>query len=507
MSTSTAPRPGPTRPSASPGHRPEGPLPHVVVVGGGIAGLSAAARLTGVTGDAGPRARVTLLESADRLGGKLRRAETGGVVVDLGAEAFHLQGDAALELVGAAGLVHELEPPLTTQAALWTGGALRHLPEGHLMGIPGDLGVLAASGVLSPAGLARACADRELPRTEIGEDISLGGYVAARMGREVVDRLVEPVLGGVYAGRADRISLRAALPGLFAAAREEDTLLAAVRRLREREGRSSRTPASRPAPPPFRGLRGGLGRLSLPVARACRAAGADIRTGTAVRALRRAEQGWSLTVRDALGDRRCDADAVVLAVPAPAAARLLAGEVPEAAAGLRTVEYADLAVVTLVFERQEVRGALRGSGFLVPPADGRLVKAATFFDNKWRWQARYAPDHVVVRLSVGRHGEDTAVRLSDEELVARSAGELAEATGLTARPLHSLVTRWPGGIPQYTVGHDGRVARVREQLAGPGTLAVCGAAYDGVGVPRCIESGVRAAEAVVAGAARRARTV
>ncbi|KAA6223530.1 protoporphyrinogen oxidase [Streptomyces albofaciens JCM 4342] len=500
MNASTTPH---LRPSALPSPSAPGPgetRPHIVVVGGGIAGLTAAARLSGAAGGSGSGARVTLLESAGRLGGKLLCGEVGGVPVDLGAESVFARQPSAVELARAVGLGEELESPATVEAALWTRGALRPLPRGHIMGIPADLDSLAACGVLSADGLARAREDLTLPRTDVGDDITVGRYVAARLGREVVDRLVEPLLGGVYAGHADRISLRAALPQLLPVAREERSLLEGIRRMRTPAPGGARPEASQPgaAVPPFRSVRGGLGRLPLAVAQACRAAGVDIRTATAARTLRGTGHGWRLTVRDASGEHRIDADAVVLAVPAPAAARLLADEVPAAAAALRAVEYADMALVTLVFDRADLPGELPGSGLLVPPVDGRVIKAATFLSGKWAWPGRCAPGKVVVRTSVGRYGEDTALRLDDTELITRSLAELAGATGLAAVPYASAVTRWATGLPQYTVGHTDRIARVREHLGRLGTLAVCGAAYDGVGITSCVDGAGRAAEAVTA---------
>ncbi|MFG3496621.1 protoporphyrinogen oxidase [Streptomyces sp. NPDC047886] len=487
------------------------PMPHVVVVGGGIAGLAAAARLTGVTGDGVPRARVTVLEADARTGGKLLGGEVGGVPVDLGAESLFAARPGAFDLARRVGLGADVEAPLTSAAAVWTRGALRELPKGQLMGIPGDLDALAASGVLSPEGVIRACWDLQLPRTEVGEDIAIGPYVAARMGREVVDRLVEPLLGGVYAGHADALSLRAALPRLLPVARETRSLAEGVRELLGRGGGQMPAGAERPG---FRTVRGGMGRLPEAVAEACRAAGADIRTGTEVRELCRTGRGWLIRTEASRGgaadggpggDGAADglvadelvADGVVLAVPAPVAARLLAGEAPGAAADLAAVEYADMALVTLVFRRSGLAAVPSGSGFLVPPVDGRTIKAATFFSNKWRWSAEAAPDAFVVRTSVGRHGEDTARVLDDAELVARARADLAEAAGLGSVPYATAVTRWPAGLPQYPVGHFARVERIRELTDKLGGLALCGAAYDGVGIAACVAGGERAAGTVV----------
>ncbi|MGA5703786.1 protoporphyrinogen oxidase [Peterkaempfera bronchialis] len=481
--------------SSDPGAWSEnGPPPQVVVVGGGIAGLAAAAFLSGAAGGLGRRARVTVLEESGRFGGKLRTGEVGGVAVDLGAESMLARRPEAVALAREVGLADQLEPPATAKATLWTRGALRPMPTGHVMGVPGDLAALERTGVLSPEGLARARQDLDLPPTEVGDDVPLGAWVAARVGREVVDRLVEPLLGGVYAGHADRISLRAAVPQLLPVAQRGGSLVAGVQELQQRA--AATTPAE--PQPVFQGIAGGIGRLPLAVADAARAAGAELRTGTAVRSLRRTPEGWRLVVRDSAGEREVTADAVVLAVPAPVAARLLAAEAPGAAAELAAVEYAGMALVTMAFHRSELPGTPPGSGFLVPPVDGRTIKASTFSSNKWGWLDRAAPDRFLLRTSVGRHGETADVALPDAELVARSLADLREAIGLRATPYATEVTRWERGLPQYPVGHLDRVRRIREQAAGHGTLALCGAAYDGVGIPACVASARRAAEEVSA---------
>ncbi|MEU1625947.1 protoporphyrinogen oxidase [Streptomyces sp. NPDC020096] len=455
---------------------------HVLVVGGGISGLAAAFRLIG------GGARVTVLESSSRLGGKLYADEIAGVPVDLGAESMLARRPEAVELARDAGLGDELQPPATARAALWTRGRLRPMPRGHIMGVPGDLGPLSASGVLSPAGLARLPLDHVLPRTEVGEDVAVGAYVAARLGREVVDRLVEPLLGGVYAGNAYQISLRAAVPQLYEAARGQRSLIEAVRGVQRRAAAATRDDAV------FMGIRGGVGRLPLAVAQACRAAGADIRTRTEVRELRRTASGWQAVVQATGGRSVLEADAVVLAVPAPVAARLLAAESPAASAELATVEYASMALVTMAFRRRDLLNMPGGSGFLVPPVDRRTIKASTFSSRKWGWIAEAGPDTFVLRTSVGRHGEEADLAWDDTDLVRLSREDLAEAAGITAAPVAARVTRWDAGLPQYPVGHLERVARIREQVAKLPGMAVCGALYDGVGIPACVASARKAAD-------------
>ena len=365
----------------------------MAVVGGGIAGLTAARDLA-ATG-----AEVLVLEGSPRTGGKLRRAPVAGVTVDVGAEAMLNRRPEGVALARALDL--PVEHPTAASSRVWTRGALRPLPR-SLMGVPLDLDQLADSGVLSSEGLARVRAERDLPPTPVDGDVSVGDLVAARLGDEVVDRLVEPLLGGVYAGRARELSARATVPQLVALLERGPLLDASV-------------PAS--DVPVFAGLRGGMAGL----ADALVATGAfEVRTGATVRELRRSRPDggsrFALTIGSAAHPELVEADAVVLATPAAPAARLLAGLAPVAAAELAAIEYASMAVVTLAFRAAELTSAgsidvEHCSGFLVPPVDGRRIKAATFSFAKWAWVrdagrgALDGEDLPLLRTSLGRHRE------------------------------------------------------------------------------------------------------
>ncbi|MFI8828500.1 protoporphyrinogen oxidase [Streptomyces sp. NPDC053431] len=495
------------------GGRPAGP--RVVVIGGGISGLAAAHRL--VTAGA----RVTLLEASERLGGKLLTGEIAGAPVDLGAESLLARRPEAVALAEQVGLGDRLQAPATTTASVWSRGALVPMPKGHVMGVPGD--GRAVEGLLSAEAVTRIGRDLELPPTEIGDDIAIGAYVAERMGHEVVDRLVEPLLGGVYAGDAYRISMKAAVPALFAAARRHPTLTAAVRAVQQ-AGAATPSDVAGAATglggAVFAGIRGGVGTLPGAVADAVRAAGGEILTRTPVDELRRTPTGWRVLARQQAHElRTLDADAVVLATPAHITAGLLRTHVPAAAGELDSIEYASMALVTLAFRRSDLPGgaegtappgaplpalpgaplpALPGSGFLVPPVDGHTIKASTFSSQKWRWVADAAPDLFVLRTSVGRYGEEAQLHREDADLVAASLKDLGAATGLAARPVATTVTRWTGGLPQYPVGHLARVERIRAAVAGLPGLTLAGAAYEGVGIPACVASGRRAADEIIA---------
>lgn len=423
----------------------------VLIVGGGVAGLSAAVALRGL-------ADVTVRESTSQVGGKLRKGPLG---VDEGAEAFLARVPEGLAAAAETGL--ELANPATSSARLWLGGKLLPLPTGTLLGIPGDL--RAAAPVLGFAGTARAALDRVLPATLHDADPAVGAYVRARLGDRVVDRLVDPLLGGVYAGRADELSLRMTTPQLIPALKER-SLLAAARRL---------VPKPTGAPV-FATAVAGLGEFA---ARLAAVSGAEIVLGSPVRDLDRDGDGWRVD-----GETY---DAVILAVPNAPSRKLLAPigiDVPMLA-------YASIALATFVFPADTQLPA--GSGFLVPATERRLIKASTFLSTKWEHIGR-GIDGVVVRCSAGRAGGAADLARSDVELAGVLAAELMEATGVRRRPLETSVVRWGGGLPQYGPGHLERVAAVRAKL--PRAITVAGAAWDGVGIPACLRSGAAAAKAV-----------
>ena len=479
---------------------PANAQPHVVIVGGGISGLAAAFFLRDQD------VRVTVLEGSPRLGGKLRVSEIAGVAVDEGAEALLVTRPEGTGLIAEAGLADQRVTPGTTSSAIWTRGALRPLPRRQFMGVPSDMAELARSGVLSADGVTRAREDLELPPTARDGDVPVAQYIAARFGDEVVDRLVDPLLGGVYAGRSTELSFDATLPRLAAVSRQHRSLAEAVRSLlppspAERTAEQE-LPGSGPraAGPVFTTLAGGLGTLPDILGKASAAA---VRTGAMARELSRTDSGWRLAVGSAAAPEHVDADAVIIAVPARPAGRLLA-RVPGASAAVTAfgeISYASMAIVTLAYPRFGL-SALGWSGYLVPAVDGRAVKATTFSTVKWpHLAAAPAPGAEaleIVRCSVGRIGEEAVLQRDDDDLASLVAAELMEATGVRGAPVATRVTRWGGGLPQYTVGHLDRIARIRAALAAQPGLAVCGAAYDGVGIPACVATARTAVDQVLA---------
>ncbi len=455
----------------------------IAVVGGGIAGLAAAVRLR----DRAPAdTDIVVFEQSGALGGKLRTGELAGTVVERGAESFLVGGpdgdeSAAVRLARRVGLGDALVHPSAGQAAIAVDGALLPMPAGTLMGVPAEV------SSLPPVAHAAPGADRDEGRPLLGpgEDVAVGALVRRRLGDEVVDRLVDPMLGGVYAGRADRLSLAVTVPALARAARREHTLLDAVRVAKAGTARV-------PGRPIFATLAGGLGTL---VASAATASGATIRLGVTVREVTRTPTGWRLVHGPVPAPRAEEFDAVVIAVPARAAARLLGGVDRGAAAGVAALDYASVALVALALPADTVLPGL--SGFLVPAAEGTLVKAATFFTRKWA-HLRGADGPVIVRASIGRYGEEHRLQHDDDTLVATAHADLGRLLGAPLpAPSAGWVQRWGGGLPQYAPGHLDRVATARAALGAHRGLALAGAAYDGVGIPACITSGEAAAEDVL----------
>ncbi|MBA8825710.1 oxygen-dependent protoporphyrinogen oxidase [Saccharopolyspora lacisalsi] len=456
----------------------------VAVVGGGVAGLTAAHRLRR---ELGPEADIVVLDQADRLGGKLRTVELAGCGYDLGAEAFLARRPEVPRLAAELGLTDELVNPSSASAALRAGGARTRLPAEAVMGIPAS--AESARHVLSEAGVRAMHAESALePLRMEGADVSVGRLLRERVGDEVVERLVEPLLGGVYAGTADALGLRATVPSLAAALDAgAESITAAVR-----AALPTPAPDQQSKPPVFGAFRSGYRTL---IDRLSERSSARVRLGLPVRSLERSDGGWRLRVGSATGAELLDVDAVVLAVPAPSARRLLSDVVPAAAEGMGTVELASTVVVGMALppgtELPDASGVLVARGETHSDGTPFTAKAFTLSDRKWP-HLRGSGGEVLLRASVGR-GDAAELRVDDDELLRRVRADLAELTGVRAEPVDTAVARWGGGLPQYGVGHLDTVAGIEEAVAGVPGLALAGATLHGVGVPACVATGEAAA--------------
>jgi protoporphyrinogen/coproporphyrinogen III oxidase len=459
----------------------------VAVVGGGLSGLAAAYRLRTLLG---PAVEIVLVEGSRRLGGALRTVELGGVALDVGAEAFLMRRPEAHALVEELGLGGQLSHPSPVAPTVRAAGRTVSLPKRTVLGLPGAAADVA--GLLSAQGTARVAEEPTAAlRWEPGQDAAVGTLLRERAGDELVDRLVDPLLGGVYAGRADALGLRATLPAVATALdRGAGSLLAAASAVL-----SSGPLTGRPAPV-FGTLRGGLSVLVDALVAAARV---RPRLGLPGCGLARTPDGWRLTLGSGSQTEHLDADAVLLALPAPALRRLLADLLPVASAAAGRVEVASCAVVGLALPLAAAQALPMASGVLVAastPLNKPLsVKAFTFSGRKWA-HAR-SEQVLLVRASLGRHGEAQVLHRDDAELLAAVRADLAALTGITAMPVATVVARWGGALPQYAPGHLDAVAALEREVAGSPGLAVAGATLHGVGLPACIATADAAARRVV----------
>lgn len=461
-------------------------MTHVVVVGGGITGLASALELA----DAG--ARVTVLEASDRLGGNIRTSRFAGLDVDEAADAFLARVPEAVELCRRLGLGGDLVSPAIGSAYVWARGELRRLPPGLVLGVPAELLPVARSGILSTGGMARAALEPLLPRRPVPSD-ALGPMVSNRFGREVLERLVDPLIGGINAGDSERLSASAVTPQIDSAARRSRSLLLGLRADRK-------TNPPDPDAPVFFTVRGGVGRLvdGLVDALSSHTSPVEISLDSPVAGVEVDSAGVTVLAGTSAGNpRRISANGAVIACPAGAAASALADLSPAVAATLRSIDYASVALVTLAFADAAIGRDLDASGLLVPKPEQKTVTACSWASSKWsHWRV---PDQTIIRASAGRDGDDHALDLDDTALVEAVLADLRRLMAVRADPTEVRVSRWIKSFPQYRPGHLDRVAEVERALATevPG-IVLAGAAYRGLGIPACIRQGQGAAQAVLA---------
>jgi len=469
----------------------------VVVVGGGITGLAAAWELSGgATGPNGSTPRIEIIEAQGRLGGPLTTTTFAGRVVDLGPDGFLARRPEAVTLATELGLDSELEAIGATGASVWARGALHELPSGLALGVPTDPDAMRRFTGLSARGRIQLRRDLLWPKHfHVGDDATIGAIVRAKLGDEVSDLLVEPMIGGIQAGRIDNLSAKSVFPALLDAARDGGSLMRAMRE------RGSVTPG--PAAvvvegPAFYSLIEGVGSLVELLARRLAERGVVLRHDTAVTALRRTPAGGYPWEVDTLRTTT-PANAIVLATPASVTGRLL-GSHDAALDELRTIASAGAAMVTFAFSREAITVPERGTGILVPlntpwrAGGSMMITAVTLLDRKWPRLARESD--VVLRAHVGRIDDARWNDMSDDDLASRVADELAAILPRCGAPAASLVQRWPDALPQYRVGHEALVQRARAAAASL-SVALAGNAYDGVGIPASIGSGRRAASVVL----------
>lgn len=457
----------------------------VVVVGGGISGLAAAHRLREID----PSVAVTLFEASPRFGGVLRTSQQAGFLVEHSADNFITNVPHALDLAKRIGLEEELigTDPVRRRAFVVCGERLEPVPDGFVLMSPNRVWPVLTTPILSVAGKMRLMWEYFVPRRESAEDESLASFARRRLGDEVFDRLVQPLIGGIYTADPEKLSMRATLPRFLEMEREHGSLLRAARKQAAVEDVSgSQSSGARYGM--FVSFRRGMQTLVDRLVE--RLDGAVLRTETTVERIVSGPP-WQVHLT---GGETLDAEAVILALPAYRSARLLEPIDAALADDVGAIEYAGASVVVTGHRREDLK-PIEGFGFVVPAVEKRRILACSFASHKF--PGRAPREDVLLRTFVGGALQPSLAHLPDEELFALVRDELGELLGLQGKPRFQMVCRWDGKMPQYHVGHVERVDRIFSRLERHAGLGLCGNAFRGVGVPQCIQLGEQAAERVL----------
>ena len=440
---------------------------NITIVGAGISGLSAAFELQKSGFE------VTILEGSERLGGKILTSEIEGFNIDAGPDSFLTRDPEMRDLCFALGVGDELVPPTGKPAKVWVGGEMHSLPKRHFLGVPLDLDELEGLSLLTEEGAKRAKLDLTLPDNKPKKGETVGSLIRRRLGDEVMDRLVGPLLGGINAGDADDLCLESGVPQLFNASQGDSSLVRSVQDFLKNQNRDPESPVFLTHPD---GLETVVKRLE-------QAIDSDIRRNERVTSVEISDN--SIVVK---GSQEYQSDAVILCIPAFGAAKILYGSCPNTSNLLAGIQYASMAFITFAFNKSDV-SEFNGSGFLVGRDEDLLTTACSWTSEKWAHLKNN--DTVFLRLSVGRFDDTEALDMEDDTLIEKLKGELATLTGIKANPIATRVTRWPYSFPQYELGHGEKVNAIRQQVAVemPG-MHLAGSPFKGIGLSACIRDGI-----------------
>jgi protoporphyrinogen/coproporphyrinogen III oxidase len=474
-------------------------MKRVIIIGGGITGLAAAFKVRRAAEADGHEVTFTLVEKDDRLGGKIASEVVDDFIIDGGPDSFLTEKPALHRIADLLGMADKRLPSDESRKKTWilAAGKLHEMPDGIMMFAPTKFVPFATTGLFSPAGKARMAMDLVIPKKQVPEgelnDETLESFVVRRMGRECLDRLAEPLVGGVHASDPAVMSLAATFPRLLEMEQKHGSLMLAFLDARKKVEEMRRKYPPKPGQPRrtfFSSFEGGMQELTDAMADA--AGRDDMIVGTAVASLERAGSGWVATLADG---RKLDGDAVVVATEGWAAEGLVRDIAPLAYEALEGIPHSSSATISLGFDTEDVGFDLNAFGVLCPQAEHRSLMAATYSSTKW--PDRAPKGKVLMRGFVGGPHNQEIVDRSDDELTQIVTDELRGILGLTADPIFARVYRWRLGMPQYTLGHLGRVAAIQSEMETIPGLALAGGSYTGVGLPNCAESGEAAVSKVL----------
>lgn len=495
----------------------------VAIIGGGISGLAAAHRLRQLV----PDAQLSLFEASNQLGGILETIERDGFLIERSADNFLTSPPAAVELCRQLGIENELvrTDESRRRASVVRNGRLMQIPEGFYLMSPRKLWPILRSPLLSLRGKIRLLAEPLIPPRPIASfepnsephlrnhefDESIAAFARRRLGCEVFERIVQPLVAGIYTADPEKLSMAATMPQFVALERDRGSLL--VGTLGNRQSPNTKSRTSRfsdeftDAPRSATGARYSLfvapihGMQSIVKALANSLPNDAIQLDANVTNIIQKDGNWHLNPQSETRNPKFLFDALIVATPAQAAAKLLQSVSVPLAAELAAIEYAGCAVVSLGFHRDQIRIQLDGFGFVVPQIERRQIIAASF--SSLKYPGRAPSDDVLIRVFIGGALQPALLDLPDADLQRIAIDELTQLLGITGVPLVTDIARWPASMPQYYVGHLARIARIKELTARHPTLALAGNAYQGVGIPQCVASGRSAAEQVVSALSRK----
>jgi len=471
-------------------------MKRIVIIGGGISGLAAAHRLTELTRATQQPLDIILFEGSDRLGGTIQTSQRDGFLLERGPDSFISEKPEAVALANRLGIDSRLIQTNEThrRSFIVRKGRLRKVPEGFQLLAPSRFWPFVTTDIFSLSGKLRMAADLFLPRANANgsNDESLASFVSRRLGKEALDRMAQPMVGGIYTADPRTLSLRATLPRFLEMERKHRSIILAMLRQRK-ASESAASGVSGPRYSLFLSFDNGMQTLTDELERNVTNAGVRIQLNSKVTGLDRAnpdrQSSWAIATSDS---SKIQADGVCLAIPAYSAATLFERTVNQLGQQLRAIEYTSTATINFAYRRDNVRHPLDGFGFVVPLIEKRSLIACTFSSVKF--PGRAPEEHVLLRAFVGGALQPDVFQLTKPEMVARVKSDLEQLLQIQGQPLFVETAKWSQSMPQYHVGHLQRVSAIEAQLGSIGTIAVAGNSYRGAGIPDCIRSGETAAE-------------
>ncbi|WP_399628672.1 protoporphyrinogen oxidase [Sporosarcina sp. SG10008] len=463
----------------------------VVIVGGGITGLSAAFYMQKEAREKGLPLDVILVEASNRLGGKIQTVRRNGFIIERGPDSFLIRKKSMGILAQDLGIEGELVKNATGQAYVLVGGELHPIPGGSVMGIPTEIGPFLKTGLFSLSGKLRAAGDFVLPRSNIKGDQSLGGFFRRRFGGEIVENLIEPLLSGVYAGDIDHMSLESTFPQFYAVEKKHRSLILGMKKttpkqLPQKDGHGAKKEGV------FHTFRNGLETIVEAIEQQLEPG--SVMKGVRIDAIEAPGMVGEKTILEMNDGRKIEADTVILTTGHEMAGRLFAphGLLQD----LREIPTTSVATVALAFPEEHVVQDKEGTGFLVSRSSDYSITACTWTHRKW--PTTTPAGKVLIRAFVGRVGDEAIVDLPDAEIEKIVLDDLGRVMNITGKPDFTVITRWKKDRPQYRVGHKQRIAAARAELESKfPQVKLAGASYNGVGLPDCIDQGRAAVKEVL----------